>query len=519
MNKTTKNVGIWIRVSTDEQAEGDSPEHHEKRARFYAESKGWNVVEKYQLNGVSGKSVRAHAETQRMLEDLSSGKITGLIFSKLARLARNTRELLDFADFFQEHSSDLISLQEAIDTSTPAGRLFYTMIAAMAQWEREEIASRVAASIPIRAKLGKPLGGPAPFGYRWDKEKKCLSVDPVEAPIRRQIYDLFLKHRRFRVVARMLNEAGYRLREGGPFHGNAVQRYLTDPIVKGSRRINYTQTVNGKVSLKPESDWVFVQSEPLVTEEVWEQCQAVINQQRRSGKPGKRTPVHLFAGSVRCFCKTRMYVLWNTDKYVCKECRNKIPIADLEEVFHEQLKSFVLSPTEIVNYLSRADEKIKEKKQLLESLESERAKVNQEMQKIYRLYIEDGITSDGFRRQYRPLEERLAQLEDELPALQGEVDFLKIQHLSGDQVISDIQDLYAQWPNLQQEEKRSIIESIVEEIIIGKDDVTIHLGYVPPPISEKLSARITESAHAAELRAAPPPPKLVGKLRQNLIVL
>ncbi|MCH7662172.1 MAG: recombinase family protein [Euryarchaeota archaeon] len=47
---------------------------------------------------------------------------SGLIFSKLARLARNTRELLQFADYFRDHGADLISIQEAIDTSTPAGR-------------------------------------------------------------------------------------------------------------------------------------------------------------------------------------------------------------------------------------------------------------------------------------------------------------------------------------------------------------------------------------------------------------
>ena len=52
-----KPVGIWIRVSTEDQAKSESPEHHEKRARFYAESKGWKVKEVYHLEAVSGKSI------------------------------------------------------------------------------------------------------------------------------------------------------------------------------------------------------------------------------------------------------------------------------------------------------------------------------------------------------------------------------------------------------------------------------------------------------------------------------
>jgi site-specific DNA recombinase len=490
---TSKSVGIWIRVSTEDQVKGESPEHHERRARLYAESKDWCVRDVYRLDAVSGKSVMDHPETQRMLRDIQCGRITGLIFSKLARLARNTRELLEFSEIFRAHHADLISLQEAIDTSSPAGRLFYTMIAAMAQWEREEIAERVAASIPIRAKLGKPLGGAAPFGYQW-KDRK-LVPHPVEAPIRRRIYELYVEHRRVRTVTRLLNEAGYRTRRGTPFNHSTVGWLITDPTAKGKRRANYTRERSKTKGweFKPTDQWVLSSVEPIVPVDLWETANAIWEEGRQMNRRKGRPPVHVFAGRIVCGCGTKMYPRSKNPKYVCRACRNKIPIQDIEEVFLQQLQGFLLSPEDIARHIQQADEALQHKAEVLASLDTEVRRVVQDMEKIYRLYLADQVSPEGFGRMYGPLEERKRQLDEEVPRLQAELDFLKIQALSRDDVLAQARDLYSRWPQFTPEEKRRIVEAIVDRIEVGKGEIQLVLSYSPAPHPPTGSATMEEN--------------------------
>ncbi len=481
MGNQQKAVGIWIRVSTEDQANGESPEHHEKRARFYAEAKGWNVVEVYHLEALSGKSVMSYPQTKKMLEDIRSKRITGLIFSKLARLARNTRELLDFADIFRDEEADLISLQEAIDTSSPAGRLFYTMIAAMAQWEREEISSRVAASVPIRAKLGKHLGGQASLGYKWENSE--LVLDEQFGPVRKLVYELFLKLKRKKAVARELNKLGFRTRNGSEFSDTTVVRLIRDPNAKGIRRANYTRSQgDGKRwNLKPADEWVYTPCPVLVTEEVWNECNQILDATEAKYKRLGPRAKHLLSGYVQCTCGKSMYVYHETksNTYSCKPCKTRIHEADLDEIFQEQLKTFLLTDVSISDYLEKVDQTIQEKRDLLSTVVSERAVLTKKVNGLVDMRAMGEMAREAFARQYKPLEERLLQLEEQLPELEAEIDFLTMQHRSSDVVLHEARDLYSQWGTLEFDHKRSIVEVITESITVGKEDIHIKLSYMP----------------------------------------
>ncbi len=476
---TQKSVGIWIRVSTEDQAKGESPEHHEKRARMYAESKGWDIVTVYHLEALSGKDVMGYAETKRMLDDIRKGKITGLIFSKLARLARNTNQLLEFADIFNAEGADLISLQEAIDTTTPAGRLFYTMIAAMAQWEREEIADRVKSSIPVRAQLGKRLGGYPPLGYKWVNNQ--LQIDEQTAPIRKLIYELFLVHKRKKTVANILNEKGYRSQGGKPFTGAGISHILQDPIAKGERRANYKKRAGERRIFKPVSEWVIVSCPAIISAELWEECNRILRESHRTRKqPGPKSK-WLLAGFVECDCGNKMYVFHQTKEpsYICKACRNKIAEIDLNEIYREQLKTFLLTDTDVDSYNKSLDTQLLEKIQLLQIVIDERTSLKKTIDSLIKLRTNDEMTKETFEEQFKPIEQRYHALSDQIPELQAAVDILTVQTQSTAVVLQDAKDLYSQWDDLIYEDKRHIVELITDTIIVGKEDIHIKLSYIP----------------------------------------
>ncbi len=503
-----KRVGIWIRVSTEDQAQGESPAHHEYRARRYAEFNGWTVVEVYDLAGVSGKSVWEHPECQRMLRDSKRGHIQGLIFSKLARLARNTKELLDFAQHFEKYKATLVSIEEKIDTSTPAGLLFYTMLGAIAQWEREEITSRLRSSIGVRAKLGKPLNGLAPFGYKWTD--KNLVLVSVEAAIRREAFELFLVHKRKGVVARLLQEKGYRTRSGSEMTDVHVDRMLRCSSAKGLYRTNLYRvtTADGwKREAKPESEWGSVKCPAIVSEETFDRVAAILEEQTKpKRKPGKK-PVHIFAGLLKCGCGGKMYVYTRSPNYTCMKCKNKIAAAALEEIFTGSITDNLADTAQIAAHLDRSKSKIAERREEAAAIKVQCEAVRAEMKKLYDLYIAGGIGVEQFKELNTPLHDRLGQLQEELPKLEGETAALEVSELSVETIALETRSLAALWPTLDAGGKQRLASTLCSEIIVPDKD--------PDAPIEIVFTHSAPPKHEAPIHIGADPKKNEGDSTQN----
>jgi site-specific DNA recombinase len=468
-------IGIWLRVSTEDQVNSESLETHHKRAEMYAQAKGWEIAQVYRLEAVSGKSVLGHPETKRMMSDIKNGIIVGLVFSKLARLARNTRELLEISDHFRKYDADLISLYESIDTSSPAGRLYFTLISAMSTWEREEISERVAQSVPIRANMGLPLGGQAPYGYQW-KDKKLI-VDEKEAPIRKLMFELFVKHKRVKHVAKLLNEQGHRTRNNSPFSDTTLKRLLIDPIAKGLRRANYTRSLGaGKHwEEKPEEEWVFKEAPAIVDEKLWEQVNGILKDRASKRTNSSRLNVHLFGGIAMCTCGGKMYVRSNTLKYVCIKCKKKIPIDDLENIFYEALLH-ELDDHQTFKLAEKEKEKlIKTKEEQLTSVQRSKTQTERDIRQLFVLNREGQLATQDFSSHYKPIKEKLHQLEDTATELHGQIDILKVQTLDVQEIMDSAIRLRRDWKTLSPDQRKELIRRCVKSIVVGDTEVTITL--------------------------------------------
>src|SRR5206468_2956417 len=147
-------VAVYARVSTTDQM----PENQLAALRAFAAARGWGVIE-FIDHGISGAKERRPA-LDALLVDARKRKIDVVACVKLDRLARSVRHLVTLAQELEALGVDLVVLDQAIDTTTPSGRLLFHVLAAISEFERDLIRDRVIAGVRRARAQGRHLGRP-----------------------------------------------------------------------------------------------------------------------------------------------------------------------------------------------------------------------------------------------------------------------------------------------------------------------------------------------------------------------
>jgi DNA invertase Pin-like site-specific DNA recombinase len=148
-------AALYIRVSTTNQ----DPDTQRLALRDYCQARGIAETIEYADIGISGTKDRRPALDQ-LVKDAKIGRFDRVIVTRFDRFARSTKHLVTALEEFQSLGIDFISLGESIDTSTPMGKMVFTILGAVAELERDIIRERVILGIDRAKKQGKPLGRP-----------------------------------------------------------------------------------------------------------------------------------------------------------------------------------------------------------------------------------------------------------------------------------------------------------------------------------------------------------------------
>jgi DNA invertase Pin-like site-specific DNA recombinase len=155
--QTINRVAIYARVSTTNH--GQDVNMQLRELREYFERRGWELAAEYVDAGISG-SKEKRPELDRLMADAHRRRFDAVIVWKFDRFARSVSHLLRALETFQALGIHFVSLSESLDTSTPAGKMTFTVLGAVAELERSLIVERVKAGLRNARAKGKRLGRP-----------------------------------------------------------------------------------------------------------------------------------------------------------------------------------------------------------------------------------------------------------------------------------------------------------------------------------------------------------------------
>jgi site-specific DNA recombinase len=203
-------VVAYIRVSSKAQADkGESLSTQLKDIEKYVKKQkgnGWKLIEVYVDAGISGASVEKQTDLKRLLADAEAKKFDIVIVHRLSRFGRNARELLNNVSHLDSKNIKFTCIKEQMDFSSPYGRAMLTMLAAIAELEREIIGEQTAENRIARAKQKIPTSGKLPIARKFNKTTGEWSLDEKKAELLRWAADEYLKGKSLKDIVQILRK-------------------------------------------------------------------------------------------------------------------------------------------------------------------------------------------------------------------------------------------------------------------------------------------------------------------------
>lgn len=470
MNEEKKKCGLYMRVSTEDQArEGFSLPEQKERLESFCKFKGYEIVDYYEDAGISAKTGNHRPEFERLKNDIKAKKINTIVALKLDRITRSIYDWENLMTFLDENNAYLDCVNDEINTTSANGKMISRLLMSVSQNEIERTSERTKVGLAGAIKCGH-IPHVAPLGYKH--ENKRLVIDYSTKDIIVRIFDLYYNGYSYQKISNLFNEEKVLGKDN--WRDSTIVNILENEIYKGD-------FVHGKRTKHPTYYEDVV--EPIVSEEMWEDCQV---QKKKNSRSYKRTLTYLYLQKLKCPKCGRILGGKATTKkngntyfyYYCNDCKVQFK----ENVINEYFEQFIDELTEydsVVNqfFLPMIKQKFDEPK---EQLEKEINNQKNKLERIKKAYINGAFELKEYNEEKKIVEKAIAELESKLDTtdcveelkftprdilLKRDIDFINKIKLN-----KEYQERIKTWKDYTREEQADLIMRYVEDIeldIIG----------------------------------------------------
>ena len=480
MNEEKKKCGLYMRVSTEDQArEGFSLPEQRERLESFCKFKGYEIIDYYEDAGISAKTGNYRPEFERLKNDIKAKKVNTIVALKLDRITRSIYDWENLMTFLDENNAYLDCVNDEINTTSANGKMISRLLMSVSQNEIERTSERTKVGLAGAIKCGH-IPHVAPLGYKHEDKKLVIDYSTKDIIVR--IFNLYYNGYSYQKISNLFNEEKVLGKDN--WRDSTIQTILENEIYKGD-------FVHGKRTKHPTYYKDVV--EPIVSKEMWEDCQV---QKKKNSRSYKRTLTYLYLQKLKCPKCSRILGGKATTKkngntyfyYYCNDCK----IQFKEKVINDYFSQFINELTEydsVVNqfFLPMIKQKFDEPK---EQLEKEINTQKNKLERIKKAYVNGVFELQEYNEERKIVERAISELENKLDStdfaeelrftpkdilLKRDIDFINKITLD-----KEYQERTKNWKDYTRKEQAELIMKYVDDIelsLIGNEVVVKQINF------------------------------------------
>lgn len=474
-----KIAGLYMRVSTEDQVnEGFSLPEQKERLEAYCKINEYEIGGYYTDEGISAKKGIKRPSFERLKEDIKNKKINTMLAIKQDRISRSVYDWEEIISFIEENDAYLDFVYDDINTESSDGKMVSRIMMSVSQNEIEKTSERTKIGLAGAIKQGH-IPHRAPLGYKHENKKLVIDESTKDVVIR--IFQLYHDGLSYQKIANLFNKEQVLGRTN--WADNIICVILSNEIYKGD-------FVHGKRTKHPTYYEDVV--EPLVSKEVWEECQY---QKKNNSRAYQRTLTYIYVQKILCPKCGKIMGGKATKKkgrdyyyYYCRDCKLNLKESVIEDYFKEFMDE-IIEYDSIVNqfFLPMVIKNFDEPRDAIKK-EIETQKGRQE--RLKKAYLDDMFTIDEFKKESKKIEDTIKMLQDKI----DKADKIEPYHYSAKDILVT-RDIYfldrmihpkeyekriGTWKTKTRDEKAKLVRNFVDSIelkMVGRECVVDQVNF------------------------------------------